>query len=40
MMAYKMSEKARDSFGKLIFQFQPNTNTLVRKLGKGPNEII
>ena len=32
MMAYDRSESARDSFGKFIYQFQPETKTLNRKL--------
>ena len=32
MMAYEMSESARNNFGKFICQFQLKTNTLVRKI--------
>ena len=28
---YERSESARDNFGKFIHQFQPETNTLIRK---------
>ena len=31
-MAYKRSERTRDNFGKFIYQFQPKTKTLIRKL--------
>ena len=31
-MAYESSESARDNFGKFIYQFQPETKTLLRKL--------
>ena len=34
MMAYERSESAWDNFGKFIYQFQPKTKTLVRKLEK------
>ena len=32
MIAYEGSERARDNFGKFIYQFQPETKTLIRKL--------
>ena len=32
MMAYERFESARDNFRKFIQQFQPETNTLIRKL--------
>ena len=32
MMAYEVSESAQDNFGKFIYQLQPKTKTLVRKL--------
>ena len=32
MMAYEGSENAWDNFGKFIYQFQPETKTLIRKL--------
>ena len=32
MIVYKMSETVRDNFGKFIYQFQTETNTLIRKL--------
>ena len=32
MMAYEGSESARDNFRKFIYQFQPETKTLIRKL--------
>ena len=31
-MAYERHESARNNFGKFIYQFQPKTKTLVRKL--------
>ena len=31
-MAYEESESAQGNFGKFIYQFQPKTKTLVRKL--------
>ena len=34
MMADKKSEYARDNFGKFIYQFHPETKTLIRKLEK------
>ena len=32
MMVYETSESAWDNFGKFIFEFQPKTQTLIRKL--------
>ena len=32
MIAYERSESAWDKFGKFIYQLQPRTKTLVRKL--------
>ena len=32
MMAYEESESSQDNFGKFIYQFQPETKTLIRKL--------
>ena len=32
MIAYERSESAWDNFGKFPHQFQPETNTLIRKL--------
>ena len=32
MMAYEGSEGAWDNFGKFIYQFQPETKTLISKL--------
>ena len=32
MMTYEKSESAQDNFGKFIYQFQPKTKTLIRKL--------
>ena len=32
MMPYEGSESTRDNFGKFIYQFQPETKTLIRKL--------
>ena len=40
MMAYEGSESARDNFGKFIYQFQPETKTLIRKLEKDLKQII
>ena len=34
MMAYEGSESAQDNFGKFIHQFQPETKTLIKKLGR------
>ena len=34
MLAYEKPETAGDNFGKFIHQFQPETNTLIRKLEK------
>ena len=31
-MAYEVSENAQDNFGKFIYQSQPKTKTLIRKL--------
>ena len=31
-MAPEESESAQDNFGELIYQFQPETKTLIRKL--------
>ena len=39
MMAYEVSESARDNFGKFIYQFQPETKTLIRKLELIFNEL-
>ena len=32
MMAYERSKSPRENFGKIIYQFQPETKTLIRKL--------
>ena len=32
MMSYERSENTQDNFGKFIYQFQPETKTLIRKL--------
>ena len=32
MMAYEKSKRVRDNFGEFIYQFQPKTKTLIRKL--------
>ena len=32
MIAYERSECARKNFGKFIYQFQPETKTLIKKL--------
>ena len=32
MIAYERPKSAQDNFGKSIYQFQPNTKTLVKKL--------
>ena len=34
LIAYERSESAQDNFGKFIHQFQPETKTLIRKLGR------
>ena len=34
MMAYESSKSAQDSFGKYIYQFQLETKTIIRKLGR------
>ena len=34
MMAYEKSESTRSNFGKFIYQFQPKTKTLIRKLDR------
>ena len=39
MMAYEGSESARDNFGKFIYQFQPETKTLIRKLEMTSNKL-
>ena len=31
-MSYKKFENAQDNFGKFIYQFQPLTKTLIKKL--------
>ena len=31
-MSYEMFESTRDDFGKFIYQFQPETKTIIRKL--------
>ncbi len=31
-MVYERPESAQDNFGKFIYQFQPETKTLIRKL--------
>ena len=36
---YEGSESARDNFGKFIYQFQPETKTLIRKLGRILNKL-
>ena len=38
IMVCKGSENARDNFGKFINQFQPETKTLIRKLGRILNK--
>ena len=40
MMAYEGSKSAQDNFGKFINQFEPETKTLIRKLGMILNKII
>ena len=32
MMAYERCKSTRDNFGKFIYQFQPETKTLIREL--------
>ena len=39
MMAYERSESDRDNFGKFIYQVQPKTKTLVRKLERILKEL-
>ena len=39
MMAYEGSESTQDNFGKFIYQFQPETKTLIRKLERILNEL-
>ena len=39
MMAYKGSESAWDNFGKFIYQFQPETKTLIWKLEMILNKL-
>ena len=39
MMAYEGSESTRDNFAKFIYQFQPETKTLIRKLERILNTL-
>ena len=39
MMAYEVSESARDNFGKFIYQFEPESKTLIRKLERILNKL-
>ena len=39
MMAYGGSESTQDNFGKFIYQFQPETKTLIRKLERILNRL-
>ena len=39
MMAYEESESTRDNFGKFIYQLQPETKTLIRKLERILNKL-
>ena len=39
MMAYEGSKSGRDNFGKFIYQFQPETKTLIRKLERILNKL-
>ena len=39
MMAYEGSESDRDNFGKFIYQFPPETKTLIRKLERILNKL-
>ena len=39
MMAYEGSESTQDNFGKFIYQFQPETKTLIRKLERILNKL-
>ena len=39
VMAYEGSESARDNFGRFIYQFQPETKTLSRKLERILNKL-
>ena len=36
-MAYEKSKSTQDNFDKFIYQFQPKTETLVRKLQRKNN---
>ena len=38
-MAYERSESTWDNFGKFIYQFQPETNTLIRKHERILNKL-
>ena len=39
MIAYEGSESAQDNFGKFIYQFQPETKTLIRRLERILNKL-
>ena len=39
MVANERSKSAQDNFGKFIYQFQPETKTLIRKLERILNEL-
>ena len=39
MMAYEVFESAGDNFGKFIYQFQPETKTLIRNLESILNKL-
>ena len=38
MMVYEGSESAQDTLGKFIYQFQPETKTVIRKLERILNK--
>ena len=38
-MAYEGSKRAWDNFGKFIYQFQPETQTLTKKLERILNKL-
>ena len=39
MMAYEEFESNWDNFGKFIYQFQPETKTIIRKLERILNKL-
>ena len=40
MMAYEGFQSARNNFGKFIYQFHPETKTLIRKLERILNKLF